>query len=148
MRGAIPPLPQYDCMAWCLVKHRDNFIFALCIQYYKLDYFLYLWNRKIKIKIFVLLHFWFRFTIYNEILSRLSFEHSVAIIRGSGRFSWKQTPYPLSFTSLTSCLPCCSIKNKILNTRLLSSLYQILKLQFWNVLPKLNPFTLHNFVPT
>jgi hypothetical protein len=27
MRGAIPPLPQYVFMAWCLVKHRDNFTF-------------------------------------------------------------------------------------------------------------------------
>jgi hypothetical protein len=25
MRGAIHPLPQYIFMAWCLVKHRDNF---------------------------------------------------------------------------------------------------------------------------
>jgi hypothetical protein len=25
MRGAIPLLPQYVFMAWCLVKHRDNF---------------------------------------------------------------------------------------------------------------------------
>jgi hypothetical protein len=25
MRGAIPPLPQYAFMAWCLVKHRDSF---------------------------------------------------------------------------------------------------------------------------
>jgi hypothetical protein len=25
MRGAIPPLYQYVFMAWCLVKHRDNF---------------------------------------------------------------------------------------------------------------------------
>jgi hypothetical protein len=29
MRGAIPPLPQYVFMAWCLVKHRDNFNFYL-----------------------------------------------------------------------------------------------------------------------
>jgi hypothetical protein len=29
MRGAIPPLPQYAFMAWCLVKHRDNFTFTL-----------------------------------------------------------------------------------------------------------------------
>jgi hypothetical protein len=31
MRGAIPPLPQYDFMAWCSVieKHRDNFTFTL-----------------------------------------------------------------------------------------------------------------------
>jgi hypothetical protein len=27
MRGAIPPLPQYVFMAWCLVKHRNNFAF-------------------------------------------------------------------------------------------------------------------------
>jgi hypothetical protein len=25
MGGVIPPLPQYAFMAWCLVKHRDNF---------------------------------------------------------------------------------------------------------------------------
>jgi len=24
MRDAILPLPQYDFMAWCLIKHRDN----------------------------------------------------------------------------------------------------------------------------
>jgi hypothetical protein len=29
MRGAIPPLPQYVFMAWCLVEHRDNFTFYL-----------------------------------------------------------------------------------------------------------------------
>jgi hypothetical protein len=28
MRGAIPPLPEYVLMAWCLVKHRDNFTFT------------------------------------------------------------------------------------------------------------------------
>jgi len=27
MRGAIPPLPLYVSMVWCLVKHRDNFTF-------------------------------------------------------------------------------------------------------------------------
>jgi hypothetical protein len=27
--GAIPPLPQYIFMAWCLVKHRDNFTLPL-----------------------------------------------------------------------------------------------------------------------
>jgi len=27
MRGAILPLPQYVFIAWCLVKHRDNFTF-------------------------------------------------------------------------------------------------------------------------
>jgi hypothetical protein len=28
MRGAIHALPQYVLMAWCLVKHRDNFTFT------------------------------------------------------------------------------------------------------------------------
>jgi hypothetical protein len=28
MRGAILPLPQYAFVAWCLVKHRDNFTFC------------------------------------------------------------------------------------------------------------------------
>jgi len=32
MRGAIHPLPQYLVMAWCLVKHRDNFTFTLHIS--------------------------------------------------------------------------------------------------------------------
>jgi hypothetical protein len=27
MSGAMHPLPQYVFMAWCLVKHRDNFTF-------------------------------------------------------------------------------------------------------------------------
>jgi hypothetical protein len=26
MHGAIPPLPQYVFMAWCLVKQRDNLL--------------------------------------------------------------------------------------------------------------------------
>jgi hypothetical protein len=29
MRRAVPPLPQYVFMTWCLVKHRDNFTFTL-----------------------------------------------------------------------------------------------------------------------
>jgi hypothetical protein len=28
MRGAIPPLPQYVFIAWCSVKHRNNFTFT------------------------------------------------------------------------------------------------------------------------
>jgi hypothetical protein len=28
MRGVIPPLSQYALMAWCLVKHRDNYTFT------------------------------------------------------------------------------------------------------------------------
>jgi hypothetical protein len=32
MNGAIPPLPQHVFMAWCLVKHRDNFTFTfICL---------------------------------------------------------------------------------------------------------------------
>jgi hypothetical protein len=30
MRGAVLPLAQYVFMAWCLVKHRDNFEFYVC----------------------------------------------------------------------------------------------------------------------
>jgi hypothetical protein len=33
MHGAITPLPLYNFMIWCLVKHRDNFIFTF--TYYK-----------------------------------------------------------------------------------------------------------------
>jgi hypothetical protein len=29
MSGAIPPLSQYVFVVWCLVKHRDNFIFTI-----------------------------------------------------------------------------------------------------------------------
>jgi hypothetical protein len=29
---AIPPLSHYAFMAWCLIKHRDNFFFVLLIQ--------------------------------------------------------------------------------------------------------------------
>jgi hypothetical protein len=28
MSGAIPPLPEYAFMAWCLVQHRNNFTFT------------------------------------------------------------------------------------------------------------------------
>jgi hypothetical protein len=31
MCGAIPPLPQYVFMAWCLVKQRDNFLLACSV---------------------------------------------------------------------------------------------------------------------
>jgi hypothetical protein len=33
MRGAIPPLPQNVFMAWCLVKHRDNFTILLLLAH-------------------------------------------------------------------------------------------------------------------
>jgi hypothetical protein len=32
MCGAIPLLPQYAFMAWCFVKHRDNFTFYLYVK--------------------------------------------------------------------------------------------------------------------
>jgi len=28
MRGVISPLTQYPFMAWCLIKHNDNFTFT------------------------------------------------------------------------------------------------------------------------
>jgi hypothetical protein len=31
LRGAIPPLPQYAFIAWCLVKQRDNCTFYVCM---------------------------------------------------------------------------------------------------------------------
>jgi hypothetical protein len=31
MSEDIPLLPQYAFMAWCLVKHRDNFTFTLSV---------------------------------------------------------------------------------------------------------------------
>jgi len=33
MRGAIPPLPPKVFMAWCLVKHGDNFTFSYLLIY-------------------------------------------------------------------------------------------------------------------
>jgi hypothetical protein len=33
MHGAIPPLPQYVFMAWCLLKHRDNFTFIFTFTF-------------------------------------------------------------------------------------------------------------------
>jgi hypothetical protein len=32
-REAIPPLPQYVFMVWCLVKHRDNFTFTFTFTF-------------------------------------------------------------------------------------------------------------------
>jgi len=32
MRGAIPLLSQYVFMAWCLVKHRENFTFFSIVE--------------------------------------------------------------------------------------------------------------------
>jgi hypothetical protein len=33
MRGVMPPVPHFVFMAWCLVKHRDNFTFTLYCGY-------------------------------------------------------------------------------------------------------------------
>jgi hypothetical protein len=33
MRGAVPRLPQYFFMAWCLVKHRDNLTFNFTFNF-------------------------------------------------------------------------------------------------------------------
>jgi len=32
MCGILPPFPQYVLMAWCLVKHRDNFTLSWCMS--------------------------------------------------------------------------------------------------------------------
>jgi len=34
MRGAVHPFSQYVFMAWCFVKHRDNFTFTLLFQHW------------------------------------------------------------------------------------------------------------------
>jgi hypothetical protein len=41
MRGAIPPLPQYPFMAWCLVKHRDSFTYTFTFTLFRAE--LYFW---------------------------------------------------------------------------------------------------------
>jgi hypothetical protein len=48
MRGAIPPLPQYVFMAWCLVKHTDNLYIYMytCIRYTVMTRFAPLGSRK------------------------------------------------------------------------------------------------------
>jgi hypothetical protein len=46
MRGAISPLPQYAFMAWCLVKHRDKFAFALTFTFLSECVTLYLEVKK------------------------------------------------------------------------------------------------------
>jgi hypothetical protein len=35
-RGPIPPLPLYVFMAWCLVKHRNNFTFLPCVSFQRI----------------------------------------------------------------------------------------------------------------
>jgi hypothetical protein len=37
MHWAIPPLPQYVFMAWCLVKHRENFTFLTLLLFYTVN---------------------------------------------------------------------------------------------------------------
>jgi hypothetical protein len=45
MLGAVPTLPQYDCMAWCSVKrkHRDNFTFTFTLLYLRAGWLGVLW---------------------------------------------------------------------------------------------------------
>jgi hypothetical protein len=33
MRGTIPSFPQYAFLAWCLVKHGDNFAFTFTLNF-------------------------------------------------------------------------------------------------------------------
>jgi hypothetical protein len=37
MRAAIPPLLQYAFLAWCLVRHKDNFTFIFSFIYSFID---------------------------------------------------------------------------------------------------------------
>jgi hypothetical protein len=44
MRGAIPPLPQYLFMMWCVVKHRNNFAFYFTLALkYSLHFIIIIW---------------------------------------------------------------------------------------------------------
>jgi len=47
MCGAIPPLPQYDFMAWCLVKTQGKpYLYLLFVKYRRiLEYETYLFER-------------------------------------------------------------------------------------------------------
>jgi hypothetical protein len=51
MHGAITPLPQYAFMAWCLVKHRDNFTFYLITILFRVSSSCLL-SKNLKIKIY------------------------------------------------------------------------------------------------
>jgi hypothetical protein len=60
MRGAIPPLPKYVFMAWCLVKHRDNFNlhpFPLCSSLYLLRFLIRVLRLLLHIVFHLLLFF-------------------------------------------------------------------------------------------
>jgi hypothetical protein len=46
MRGAIPPLPQYVFIAWCLVKHKDNFFTFHLPRYLIKNIFIFVVNNK------------------------------------------------------------------------------------------------------
>jgi hypothetical protein len=50
MCGAIPPLPQYVFMVWCLVKHRGNFTFTFYhvrkVQTCWFRYRVWLWSSR------------------------------------------------------------------------------------------------------
>jgi hypothetical protein len=41
MRGAIPPIPQYVFMAWCLSQHGNNFNFYLHLFYFPCIFLFY-----------------------------------------------------------------------------------------------------------
>jgi hypothetical protein len=51
MCGAIPPLPKYVFMAWCLVQHRDNFNFILLILQYVITLKYFHYNGEISVTV-------------------------------------------------------------------------------------------------
>jgi hypothetical protein len=73
MRVAMPPLPQYTFMAWCLVKHRHNFILTLPLSP----------SLTIRVQFPVVTSFSFSATT----VSRPVLGHSVSYPMGNGYFS-------------------------------------------------------------
>jgi hypothetical protein len=71
MRGTIPPLPQYVFMAWCLVKHRDNFTFTNASMEFLFDTRIKGQNINQKIYFCILFHFWLAVRFAETFLCRL-----------------------------------------------------------------------------
>jgi hypothetical protein len=61
MCGAIHPLLQYVFMAWCLVKHRDNFTFIF--NHYSLIFIDFIGRDVISMRMF--------YTVYNSTAQKL-----------------------------------------------------------------------------
>jgi hypothetical protein len=71
MRGAIPPLPQLVFMAWCSVKHRDNFTFT-----FKTDEFWDVSQVKVNVKYINISRLEFNFPLEIQTYCNTSFSPS------------------------------------------------------------------------